>query len=112
MPLMLQSLQYTVQSAAKRAALSTLAGLMIVVGLGFLTTALFILIASTHSALFATSVIGGIYFGVGLILLAVSMPSRRRRIPHTPAIDPTAAVIAQVTEGFITGLHAGRATRR
>lgn len=112
MPLMLQSLQYTVQSAAKRAALSTLAGLMMVVGLGFLTTALFILIASTHGALFATAVIGGIYFGLGLILLALATSSRRHTMRHPPVVDPTAALIAQVTEGFITGLNAGRATRR
>lgn len=84
---MLQSLQYSVRSAAKRAALSTVAGLMMIIGLGFLTTSLFILIASTHGAMFATAIIGGIYFGLGLILLAVSMPSRRHHtLRHPPRL--------------------------
>ncbi len=112
MPLMLQSLQYTAQRAAKRAALSTLAGLMMIVGLGFLTTALFLLIASTQGALFATAVIGAIYFGLGLILMAVALPSRRHVPQHPPAMHTTASMIAQVTEGFVTGLNAGRAARR
>ncbi|MEY8882156.1 phage holin family protein [Donghicola sp. XS_ASV15] len=113
MSAMLHSLQHSVRRAAGRAALSTLAGLMVVVGLGFLTTALWIWIATTHGSLFAAAIIGALYFGLGLILLAVGMPSKRRhyRAPPPP-IDPTAAVIAQVTEGFLTGMRAGRATRR
>lgn len=109
---MLQSLQYTAQRAAKRAALSTLAGLMIIVGLGFLTTALFILIASTQGALFATATIGSIYFGLGLVLMAVALPSEHHVPRHSPMVHPTASLVAQVTEGFVTGLNAGRAARR
>lgn len=114
MSMMLHSLRHSVRRAAGRAALSAVAGLMVVVGLAFLTTALWIWIASTHGTLFAAAVIGAIYFGLGLILLAVGLPSRRHHHYHAPSppIDPTAAIIAQITEGFLTGMRAGRATRR
>lgn len=111
--MLLHSLRRSVRRTAGRLAMTSVAGLLVAVGIGFLTAALWMLIAATHGAMMAATIIGGLYVGVGLIMIAVAMPDRsRHHHHHTPAVDPTALMMAQIAEGFVTGMRAGRATRR
>lgn len=114
MSALLYSVRRSVRRTARSVAFSGIAAILLLVGIAFLTTAGWMLIAASYGALFANAVIGGIFVGLGLIFLAFSFSSPRPRHHHVPPapVDPTAHMIAQLTEGFVTGMKAGRATRR
>lgn len=95
---------------AARAAAFTVAGVVFgLTGLGFLTVALWILIATSESALVAHSVIGALYLTLGFCFMALGGQSTdAETAPHQPAAkDP----FLQVAEAFAVGLQAGRAAR-
>lgn len=68
--------------AARKAVLMAGAGLALCVGFGFLTAALWIFLATVQDHLFAALVIGLIYVGAGMILIAVAAKGRPQPIPH------------------------------
>lgn len=66
--------------AARRAAFGLTAGLFLMVGSGFLLSALWLVLEEARGAIFASTLIGLSLAGLGLIFLAVAL-SRRRRPP-------------------------------
>lgn len=106
---MLYALRCSARRAARAMALSAAGGILVFVGAGFLTLAAWIMLATAYGTLTAAAVIGAVYMGLGLICLGLA--GRRPHAPPPPPpppIDPTAHLIAQVAEGFLTGLRAGR----
>lgn len=95
---------------AARAAAFTAAGVVFgLTGLGFLTVALWILIATYESALVAHAVIGALYLILGFCFLALGGQSTdAETAPEQPA--PKSPLL-QVAEAFAVGLEAGRAAR-
>jgi hypothetical protein len=70
--------------AGRRAALGFGAAVLLLIGLAFLTVAAWLALAALRDPLFAALVIGLVYLGLGLILLAMA----GRRAPPPPPPDP------------------------
>lgn len=90
----------------------TITGLfLLVVGIGCVTAALWIMIATREGAIVAFAVLGLIYLALGALFLALAM--RRPRQKHTPPAPPAPArePLVQIAEGFAIGMQAGRAAR-
>lgn len=108
------TLKNDARAAARAAAFSALGGLFALVGLGFLTLALWLVLTSVESATFAATVIGVLYAAAAFILLAFGASGRRKgaepspqdRDAHTPR-EP----FVQMAEGFAMGMQAGRSAR-
>lgn len=110
---LIHEMRASARTAAKTAGLSLVGGLMMAVGVGFMTLAFWLLLVRLEGPLFAASVLGCLYLGGGMFVLAVTAmrPPRRTgrsKAAHAPPRDP----FAQLAEGFATGLRAGQATRR
>ncbi|WP_299845935.1 phage holin family protein [uncultured Roseovarius sp.] len=111
----------TARATARAALFSTLGGIFALVGTGFLTVALWLLLVTLESAIFAASVIGALYCAFGFILMAVGLkgkaqPSGRYEFSSGRTGDADAAnaprePFLQVAEGFAMGLKAGRSAR-
>lgn len=108
------------RDTARAAALSALGALFAIVGLAFLTGALWLLFACLETPLFAATVIGALYCGVGLTLLAFGMRGKsgtaRRPTSHADLASHEAEArhrepFLQMAEGFAMGLQAGRSAR-
>lgn len=72
---------------ARRLALILLAGLLLVIGAGFLLSAAWIALAQVHGELFASVGLGCALAGLGLVVLLLSRPPQRSAAP-APALDP------------------------
>ncbi|MGX0978243.1 ABC-type multidrug transport system fused ATPase/permease subunit [Roseovarius sp. MBR-51] len=95
---------------AARAAAFTVAGVVFgLAGLGFLTVALWILIATYESALVAHTVIGALYLVLGFCFLALG--SQSTDAETAPEQPPAKEPLLQVAEAFAVGLQAGRSAR-
>ena len=99
--MILRGLQDRAERAARAAALGLAGGLVLAVGVGFLTAAAWIALASAQGALTAALVIGSGYAGLGLVLVALGLrgPSRRRPLPPR-ASDQVPALAAAFLSGF------------
>lgn len=91
----------------------------LIVGVGFLTSAGWILLEEAYSSLAASLIIAGIYLGVGLILLAVASNAKESRAYaaemaplRDPATAPRPGAMSPLAEAFIIGLNAAYAARR
>ncbi|WP_375691462.1 hypothetical protein [Pseudooceanicola sp. LIPI14-2-Ac024] len=107
---------YSAKVTAQKAAISMGGVILLLIGLAFLTSAAWIALSEARSTLFAATVIGCAYFGLGLILLAVA--SMRRPVPPPApaavAADPASQVtltLGTLTGAFVQGLGAGIAAR-
>ncbi|MEV8467194.1 hypothetical protein AB0T83_10430 [Fluviibacterium sp. DFM31] len=84
------------------------------VGLGLLSAAVWILIASHHGALVACVVLGLLFLALGAGFLAAgawSPPAPSHKTPPPPPAAPGDPFI-RIAEGFATGMQAGRAARK
>lgn len=109
------------RQAARAAVLSTIGAILCLVGVGFLTSALWIIIEIEYGALMAALLIGGLYLVLGGAILAFGRNSQSDAPPAHPgaaAHDPHTAPpppkdpIFQMAEGFAVGLQAGRQARK
>lgn len=114
---MFERIRYDIKSAARRSALSVLGIIFVLIGLAFLTTAAWIALTISADTLTAALVIGGVYTGLGLLILAGATMSRRR-VPYT-AVDPLAAPASSpsvpypgLAQAFMQGFGAGATMRR
>ncbi|WP_245964136.1 phage holin family protein [Roseovarius spongiae] len=111
---MVDAVSRQAREAVAMTALGLAGGLLLIVGMAFLTVALWIFLAAAESALIAALVIGLLYVGLGLILFAVASARRRRaerRAALAAAQTPKSSPLMQVAEGFAIGMQAGRAAR-
>lgn len=109
---MFYALRRSARRTARAVALSAAGGLMVAVGAGFLTVAAWIMLATAYDTLTAAAIIGAVYMGIGLICLGLAgRRSHRHHYYSPPPVDPTAHLVAQLAEGFLTGLRAGRRSK-
>lgn len=107
------------RDAAFSAAFGIIGLVLALTGLGCLTAALWVAIATHHGVVVAFAVIGIIYLAVGAIFMALAAYPRRHatrrapRSPHgTPPPPPPREPFVQIAEGFALGMQAGRAARK
>lgn len=114
-------LQLRLQRAARKLAAFSIAGILALIGAGFLTVAAWITLAEMHSAAFAALIIGAVYFGAALIVMAIGL-SRFWIVPVAAPAAAAAPVMGAPMAGltpmqmvilsFVQGLEQGRMSRR
>lgn len=104
--------------AIRRALVSAVGGVFVAIGMGFLTSAAWIMLEDAYSAAAAALILAGIYIGIGLIALGVASSSAKRdavAAPRTalndPATPPQPGAMSPLAEAFIIGLNAAIAVR-
>ncbi|AJE46205.1 phage holin family protein [Celeribacter indicus] len=109
---MITALSLTLRRAARRAALSATAAAFLLVGLVFLTVSAFSALLLVTTLPIAALIVGGAYFGVGLVLLAIATPPPPA-IPPVPAAPPADPYRGDMlTEAFLQGMETGATVRR
>ena len=110
--------QEKVAQTAQTALLGLGAALMLAIGLGFLTAALWIFMATATSTLMAATTIGVAYTGVGLITFAVLSGQNRARKRNKARLAASSKekqsvqnIVHEIILAFITGLRAGQQSR-
>lgn len=114
--------KHTARATARAAAMSVLGTIFAMIGLGFLTVALWLLLAAQEGALFAATVIGVLYCAVGFMILALATRGKSKTHhtspthahsahPSHPAHPDGRAPLMQLAEGFALGMQAGRSAR-
>ena len=92
--------------AGRRAAMGATGVLLVATGAGFLTLALWIVLAEAFGAAIASLIVGAGFIGMGLIVLGVS--SSQRKVaprPDATAADPRRTDMMMATvEAFFVGL--------
>lgn len=105
--------EISLRMSIRRAVFGTVGGVLMLVGVGFLTLSLWIFLAASLGAGVAALIIGFAYLGGGLIFLAIG---RRRGIylpPPAPGAGPvTGSPKLGMAEAFLFGLDAGQSVRR
>jgi hypothetical protein len=105
------------RDAARATAFSVLGVVFGLAGLGFLTVALWIVLAVHEGVLVAYTVIGALYLVLGFCLMALGAQGGgadepRRAAPQSePPSEPPKDPLVQLAEGFAMGMQAGRAMR-
>jgi len=119
-----QALNRAAARMARMSALLAGAGLMLMAGLAFLTAAGWLFLASLRDPLFASLIVGLIYCGGGLILLAIAVSGARsapgnktaeefRTAAHEGSLDPpSTGEFPPLLEAFIFGLNTALRLRR
>ncbi len=104
--------------AIRRALVVTAGGIFVAIGVGFLTSAAWILLEDAYSALAAALILAGVYIGFGLIAFGVASSSAKHEAsaaPHSPLSNPTTppqpGAMPPLAEAFIIGLNAAYAAR-
>lgn len=105
----IRAAEHHVAEFSRRVAFGSVAALALVVGLGFLTVAAWLVLSAQNGAIFAAGVIGATYLGFGLILSAFAA-SHQLPSQSDPPEDPYGPFV-QMAEGFAAGLKAGHSTR-
>ncbi|MEL6957518.1 MAG: hypothetical protein AAGL89_01035 [Pseudomonadota bacterium] len=103
----MSGLKKKMKLAAQRTALGGLSGLLLVVGTAFLTAAAYLYLREVADALFALTVIGGAYFGLGLIFLAIAS-AKGEEEDDEDAPQPRDVGPADVVEAFFDGVSRGK----
>ncbi|HKL56481.1 phage holin family protein [Marivita sp.] len=114
MPGFLTGIETRARQAARSAAFAMIGVIFAIIGLGFLTAGLWIVIAAYEGALIAFVAIGALYLILGLGFMALGrQPVGGSSEAPRPAADAPARQdpFVQIAEGFATGMQAGRAAR-
>jgi len=119
---MFLGLRYRIHLAVRRYALGGLGGLMALIGLGFLCASGLMLLLTVTDPITACAILGGGFFGLGLILMVLA---RKPRVPVSEATlaasatgqatatpPPAARPMPPLAAAFMTGLSQGMAARR
>jgi len=112
---MLARLQASLRQTLRRTAFGVAGGLFLILGIGFLTAAVWLTLAIAHGGLFASVILGLVFCGVGLVFLALSARKPAQAPAPIAVATPTAAkapLEADLMAAFLGGLDAGRAMAR
>ncbi|SFE65313.1 phage holin family protein [Roseivivax sediminis] len=106
--------QALLRRKVRGAMFSLTGGIFLLIGVAFLTAALWILLVEWRSALFAATVIGLVFCAIGFIAMGIGAIVGRLRVRHVPPMHRAAAgaPLLQLLEGFLVGIDAGRRSRR
>lgn len=101
------------RKGARRAGLLLVSGLLLAAGVGFLSAAIWIVVAAAWSPLVAALVLGVIYLGAGGIVLSLALPPRQ---VHEPVAAQDEALkkapFPPLAEAFVFGLDTALRLRR
>ena len=104
--------------AARRALILISGVAFLLIGIGFLTSAAWIMLEEVYSAAAASAILSGVYAGIGLVTIAIASSSAKRelRTPERPVQqDPAETLQPGVTpplvQAFLIGLNAALAAR-
>ncbi|SFE11926.1 Putative Holin-X, holin superfamily III [Sulfitobacter brevis] len=108
-----------VQDAASRTAQTAVIGLgaaiAMFIGLGFLTLAAWLFLIAVATPITAALILGGLYFGIGLVALSIlSARQRARARAKAVAAQQSASAegaLSKIILAFITGITAGQKSR-
>jgi len=106
---MLEGLKTKAASTARRAGLLSGGLLAIAVGAAFLTAAAWIYLARVMDAQMAALVIGGVYAGLGLVMVGIASSDGARNAPSTQqrAAAQGAGEQPPLMQAFLQGMQAG-----
>ncbi|MEX5728216.1 hypothetical protein Ga0609869_001569 [Rhodovulum iodosum] len=112
LPNPLEAAERRAEALSHRLALRAAGAACVAAGAGFLTLAAWLVLAAQGSPLYAATVIGAVYAGLGLLLWAIAPGGgARQNTPQQAEPDPYGPFF-QMAEGFAVGMEAGRAARR
>ncbi|MCX7560196.1 phage holin family protein [Sulfitobacter sp. F26204] len=103
----MRSIKQKAARTAKRAGLLTGAGVLMIVGTGFLTLAAWLYLTVGFSPMEAALIIAAVYFGTGLLLIGLGAREDHdadMRTDAQPAPPPEAPPLVQA---FLFGMQAG-----
>lgn len=108
--LLMHGIEHKVAGAARKAGLVTASAVLTCVGAAFLTVAAWIYLSTVHSTGFAALIIGLVYVGAGVVVMAMAV-SRKPSPPmpvqgHDPLNGLTPMQLVLVS--FMQGLDQGR----
>ncbi len=99
-----------------RTGLLTAGALLVMVGVAFLTAALWVALALQIGGPFASLIVGSAYLGLGLIVIgvAVSKPSQETAAPSEPEqeeppleLDDAPPLLQALLQAFLYGMQTG-----
>lgn len=102
-------IRHIAAETGKTAALGLATGLMLAVGIGFLTVAAWIVLAANVGAGSAALVIGAVYVGIALVMAAFLLAGPKS--PPPPPARPENPM-QDVLVAFMQGLSAGKTAAR
>lgn len=111
---LIQRAEDSAARTARKAALGLGAGIFMVVGVGFLTVAAWMLISALLSPLHAATIIGATFLGVGLILVGFAASKTSDTVAPEPKQGPSRPaeeMLPQMVAAFMSGIQAGRQAR-
>ncbi len=107
------SLRDYARRTSRAVAFSLAGAVFLMIGVGFLTMALWLMLEEVRDAVFAAQVIGSLYVAAGLIFFAISSFQKRRyRYPPPGYAAAPVDPLMRLIEGFLMGLDAGRRSSR
>ena len=106
----IEEVERRAQALSQLLLMEAVATLFAGIGAGFLTLAGWLVLDAWRGPVFASTVLGGVYLGLGLVLWAAAVSRKQRRRKPPPAPDPYEPFI-HMAEGFAAGIEAGRAAR-
>ena len=104
-------LERKLAQAGRKAASITASAVLILIGAAFLTVAAWIFLSVAQSALFAATVIGTFYVGLGLVILGLGVSRPPRRLQEEKPLGGLSP-LQLVTISFLQGLDQGRSAKR
>lgn len=111
---MLTQLKYATARAARKAGILCGGLVCILVGAGFLTVSLWIVLSAEYGAAFAATVLGTGYFGIGLLAMGIAVFSGKAPVqPPAPiATTPRPADGPAMLQAFLYGMQAGSGSEK
>ncbi|SMX42613.1 phage holin family protein [Maliponia aquimaris] len=106
---MLAMIETRARAALRRGVAGLMGGVLVAIGLGFLTQAAWLALASWQGPLFAAQTLGGIYLLLGGVVLLLV---RKRHDAPPPAPSRQAISHLVLAEAFLVGLDAARSARK
>lgn len=103
-----------IENAARKTALVSASALLATVGAAFLTGAAWLLLVELRSPLFAATVIGGIFFGLALLVLALSTSRSHKSTARQPLGQDLGGLspLQLVVVSFLQGIEQGASSKR
>ncbi|WP_099824315.1 phage holin family protein [Oceaniglobus indicus] len=105
-------LRRAIALAVRRAVFGSAAGLLILVGSVFLTIAAWIFLAQQLGSGLAALILGLVFIGIGLIVLALGLRNPVRHVAPPPPPPPAAVDTVALVNAFLSGLAAGGKIKR
>lgn len=110
---MLTQLKDATARAARKAGILCGGLICILVGAGFLTVSLWIYLSTTYDAVFAASVLGTGYMGIGLLVVGlIGFGGKTPEQPRAPISNAPPADGPAMMQAFLYGMQAGSDTQK